>query len=384
MFSLSQKILRFKSKVTHALMLLKDHRVKQHIVVFESDDWGSIRMPSLGVLRHLDAQGVKVPLPQSYDSLDTLASNDDMELLMEVLSSVKDAKGKPAKMTLNCCVANPDFEKIKESSFQEYFYEPFTETLKRYPHHDRAFNLWKEGIAHGVFRPQFHGREHLNPQKWMRWLQKGEPSVMSAFEENCYSVSVIENGKRETCLEAYRIESEEEFVTVRQSIREGLELFEKLFGFHSSSMIAPCYTWDEYVEEEAASNGIRSIQGGYIQRHSDWQRSLGKRVTGHFFGEKNHFGQCYTVRNCSFEPSQIESESTDSCLDDIQRAFKWHLPAVVSCHRLNFIGELKPTNRDNNLREFKRLLKMIKEKYPDVEFMSSDELGKIYLESAIG
>ena len=378
--SLKRQIQILNSKAIHALMLLRNRRIKRHIVVFESDDWGSIRMPSIEAIRRLETRGVKVPLPQSYDSLDTLASNDDLELLMDVLSSAKDVNGKPAKMTLNCCVANPDFERIKKHDYQKYFYELFTETLKRYPNHDRSFALWKEGMAHGVFSPQFHGREHLNPQKWMRWLQENKASVMTAFEENCYAVSVIEEGKSESCLAAYNIESVEECDAVRQSIQEGMEIFEKLFGFRSTSMIAPCYTWDNYIEEEVALNGIICIQGGYIQRHSDWQRSLGKRVTGHFFGEKNHLGQCYTLRNCSFEPSQIDSENADSCFDGIQRAFNWHLPAVVSCHRLNFIGELNKSNRDNNLLEFKRLLKMIVDKYPDVEFMSSDELGIIYLE----
>ena len=53
-------------------------------------------MPSLEVKHRLEAKGVKLALPQSYDSIDTLASNDDLELLMEVLASVKDANGNHA------------------------------------------------------------------------------------------------------------------------------------------------------------------------------------------------------------------------------------------------------------------------------------------------
>ena len=366
------------SKGVHALMLLQDQKIDRHVVVFESDDWGSIRMPSLEVLRRLQAQGARVPLPQSYDSLDTLASNDDLELLMEVLSSVKDGNGRPARITLNCCVANPDFAKIRESGFQKYFYEPFTETLKHYPHHDRSFALWQEGMAHGVFRPQFHGREHLRPQKWLRSLQVGNPQLQVAFDEGCYSVGIPSEAARpEYFLEAYKIEEASEQDFVRQSVREGLDLFERLFGFRSESMIAPCYTWDDYIETEARAGGVRCFQGSYIQKHSPWQRRLGRRVTGHFFGEINRLGQCYLVRNCSFEPSQIATDTADSCLLRIGKAFASHRPAVVSCHRLNFIGELQPANRDRNLREFKRLLKMVCEKFPDAEFISSDELGRL-------
>ena len=162
---------RLYSMSLHGLMLMKERRIGRHVVVFESDDWGSIRMPSLAVKNRLEAKGVKLALPQSYDCVDTMASNDDLELLAETLLSVKGGDGRPAKITLNTCVANPDFEKIKASGYKKYYYEPFTETLKRYPHHDHAFDLWQEGIRKGVFQPQFHGREHLNPQKWLRYLQ---------------------------------------------------------------------------------------------------------------------------------------------------------------------------------------------------------------------
>ncbi len=366
------------SKVVHGLMLLRDKRVSKHVVVFESDDWGSIRLPSLEALSKMQNDGVSLAAERSYDSLDTLASNDDLELLMDVLSSVKDSLGNPAKITLNTCVANPDFGKIKEGGFQEYFYEPFPETLKRYPHHDRAFELWKEGIEHKVFQPQFHGREHLNPLKWLRYLRVGNKEVQSAFDEGCYSMVVYTDGNRDTVLEAFKIDKEEECDFVRQSIREGLTLFKDLFGFQSKSMIAPCYIWDDYIELEAAGMGVSVIQGGYIQSHSSWQRSLGNYITGHYFGEKNKFGQIYLIRNCSFEPSQTISDNAERCIAGIKKAFTNHLPAVVSCHRLNFIGDLKPANRDNNLREFKQLLQMIVDTYPDVVFMSSDDLGMLY------
>lgn len=86
------------------------------------------------------------------------------------------------------------------------------------------------------------------------------------------------------------------------------------------------------------------------------------------------------VRNCEFEPSYHAYMNADYCMKEIQNAFRWGAPAIVSCHRLNFIGELNPANRDNNLREFKKLLKVVTSKYPDVEFLSSDELGKLILD----
>lgn len=363
-----------KSKLVHMMMILKNHHTDKHIVVFESDDWGSIRMPSLQIMNHLQHSGIELCLPESYDCFDTLASNNDLECLIEVLSSFKDEDGSPAKLTMNTCVANPDFQKIKNSDFTTYFYEPFTETLKRYPHHDKAFDLWKLGINENVFKPQFHGREHINYQKWMRYLQNNA-IVQKCFDYEVISLLLKENGRTETFLAAYNITSEEEKVGVSKSIEDGLRLFKSIFGFESNSMIAPCYTWDDYIEDIAAKHGVKYIQGGYIQSHSAYQKSKnGKKFTGHFIGETNKLGQKYLIRNCSFEPSQDKKFNADSCLHQIDIAFRMKMPAIISCHRLNFIGELNPSNRDNNLKEFRYLLKTLLAKYPDIQFRFSDEL----------
>ncbi len=54
--------------------------------------------------------------------------------------------------------------------------------------------------------------------------------------------------------------------------------------------------------------------------------------------------------------------------------FEMELPAIVSCHRLNFIGDLSEGNREDNLKGFLYLLQTIVKKYHDVEFLSSDEV----------
>lgn len=96
-------------------------KTDRHIVVFESDDWGSIRMPSSQARDRLLGKGVKLKAPNTYDRVDTLASDDDLSALMEVLDSVRDKNGNPALMTLNCVVANPDFQKIWDVVSEEEF-----------------------------------------------------------------------------------------------------------------------------------------------------------------------------------------------------------------------------------------------------------------------
>jgi hypothetical protein len=92
-----------------------------------------------------------------YERYDSLASQEDLSMLFEVLTQFRDKYGHHPVITANSVVANPDFDKIRASHFQEYHYELFTDTLKRYGNHSGSFFLWKEGIREGIFIPQFHG-----------------------------------------------------------------------------------------------------------------------------------------------------------------------------------------------------------------------------------
>jgi hypothetical protein len=109
-------------------------------------------------------------------------------------------------------------------------------------------------------------------------------------------------------------------------------------------------------------------------------QGAGKQKTHlHWLGQKNKFNQFYITRNCFFEPSSSKSgNSVDNCIKSIDNAFMNKVPAVVSTHRLNYIGRLSETNRKNNLKKLKELLTQITKKWPDVVFMSSDELVNLY------
>ena len=349
------------------------------IVVIESDDWGSIRMPSLETLNYLQVKGVHMNPDSGYDKYDTLASNGDLEMLFNVLNSVRDKHGNPAKMTFNTVMANPDFNKIKESGYTEYHYELFTETLKDYPNHDRAFSLWQEGIKNKLIKPQFHAREHLNVQLWLKALKKDYPGVRESFSKNVYcNYFDTQIDSRGRFLETYNITKEKEYDFILSSITEGLQLFEDTFRFKSSSMIAPNYIWDDRIELQASNNGVKYMQGGFNQRNTIIERKkTRKHQRFHYMGEINLNDQIYLTRNCLFEPSQHKNLNADYCLKGVEKAFKLNKPAIICSHRLNYIGELDEKNRSNNLKDFSYLLSEIVEKHPNVEFMSSDELGGV-------
>ena len=132
-------------------------RTSRKIVVIESDDWGSTRMPSLDAYRRLEKAGLDLTSGDSYryNRFDTLATSDDLSCLFELLMSVNGGDGKPAVFTAVSLVANPDFVKIRNADFQDYFYEPFTETLARTPGCEKSFELWAEGRRMGYSAPNF-------------------------------------------------------------------------------------------------------------------------------------------------------------------------------------------------------------------------------------
>ncbi len=155
-----------KTTLSHNFINIPGWYTRRKIVVIESDDWGSIRMPSYEVYSRFISEGFDISNSE-YNRLDSLESNDDLNTLYEVLHSCKDSNGNPPVITANCVVGNPDFQKIRQSDFTDYYFEPVTETFKRYPQRDKVETLWKQGNSYGFFHPQFHGREHVNVVRWM-------------------------------------------------------------------------------------------------------------------------------------------------------------------------------------------------------------------------
>lgn len=365
--------MKIQQKVKHNLLNIPGWRTNRHIVVIESDDWGSIRMPSKEVYNSLIKKGVTLG-KYGFEKVDTIASRTDLEKLFEVCDSFRDINGRPLAITANAVVANPDFRRIKEADYSEYFYEPITATMDRYYPDNSPFPLWIEGLNRGVFYPQFHGREHVNVPMWMNSLRKNHPGAREAFDCGVFSFIVDKSiDVRVKNTSAYHYLNEKELEFDKQSIIEGASLFKELFSFESKSFIAPSYKWDEQIEKTLSQVGVKYLQG-MISHFSNGKRSINP------VGRRNKYGQIYLNRNVFFECSQ--NPSYDWIGDALQRidiAFRWKKPVTICAHRLNFVGALNARNRDETLVKFKKLLMMIQKTWPDVEFMTSHELGELIL-----
>ena len=373
---------RLKYLTSRNLINVPGWRTKRKIIVIQSDDWGSIRMPSREVYQKLMDSGIPVN-NCPYNRYDTLESEEDLEKLYGVLTKHKDIHGSFPVITANCVVANPDFDKIREAGFREYHYELYPETLKKYPKHQKTFDLWKEGISEQIIFPQFHGREHVNIKFWLDRLIEGDPVYRKAFDLGLWGLGPNVVAKYNFNIQAaFDCEEKEEIETLKIILVDGLRIFSELFEYSSASFIANNFVWDTGLDEALASNGVSMLQGAKKQYLPAY---CGKhRITvGHRTGEINKAGQLYMVRNCFFEPSLIPGDPVRFCLSDIRNAFAWHKPAIITSHRLNFIGGIVPSNRDNNLEAFDNLLLNITRQWPDAEFMTTVQLGELIRQESL-
>lgn len=367
----------FKNTLSSHLLNIPGWRTNRKIVVIESDDWGSIRMPSLKVYNELLKSGISVD-NCAYNRYDSLENEEDLTSLFEVLLKYRDKNGHHPVITANTVVANPDFERIKASGFQEYFYEPFTDTLKRNSSHANAFDLWKFGMVEKIFYPQFHGREHVNVSLWLKLLQEKNEIFLKAFNLGLWGIGYEVFPVSKIHIQAsYDCFDEKEFIIHQEIIKDGLLQFHKIFGYHSSSFIANNFIWDKSLNSPLAENGVKYIQGMKYQLLPILKGKKRRKIF-HYTGEKNKFEQIYLSRNCGFEPTENPNiDNISKCLNQIQNSFFWKKPAIISTHRLNFIGSIDKNNRNRNIELFEELIRRILLKWPDVEFLTSVELGDV-------
>jgi len=337
-------------------------------------------MPSVEVYNILLNKGI-LPPDDRYSRNDTLADKPDLERLFEVLLSFRDSSGRPAVMTPVTNVANPDFNKIRDSGFAEYYYEPFNETIIKYGRDPETFNTWRKGLDLGIFVPELHGREHISVQLWLKTLRAGEKNLLTAFNHGVPSINVE---RMHPAVKGFRPEFyfDNDFQTdfLIDSISDGINIFRNLFGYIPRSFVPSNNIFHPIFEGAIAKAGVKYL---YVSHFSPVPGKNGRlRIKYYKTGKLTTDGIRYYTRNCAFEPTEVRYQGIDLTIKQIEAAFRWGKPANISTHRVNFIGSLNERNRTNGLRELSCLLQAIVARWPDVEFMSSSDMFKAVYEKS--
>lgn len=358
-------------------------RTRRRLVVFAVDDYGNVRVDSREARNNMDRAGLKIL--NRFDAYDSLENREDLEMLFEVLGSVRDMHGNHAVFSPFAVPCNMDFERMARDDFRNYYPELLFSTYQkmadRYPGDYRgAWELWQEGIAGGVMVPQFHGREHLHVGLLEEMLSRKDREVLVALQNRSYagiSSSVRPGIGVTAAFDFWKLDENARFESI---IEDGINAFEEVFGYRPVHFNSPGGRENRLIHRFLQKNGIKYLDAPLIKKE---HLGAGKyRWEFNYTGKRNELGMIVNVRNVVFEPGEKgRADWVAFAMKQIEAAFRWHRPAVISSHRVNFCGHISKPNRRHGIGALKQLLAAILKRWPDVEFLSSAGMMDLVEES---
>lgn len=366
---------KFKNNIKN----IYGYKTDRKIVVFSVDDYGNVRVDSKEAREAMNKAGLAVHT--HFDAYDTLETRQDLEALYEVLMSVQDKNGRHPVFTPFALPCNINFEAMEENGYIKYEYEKLFDTYEKLEQQQPeaycgTWPLWKEGINKGLMKPQFHGREHLNLKVFEEKLAKKDKEVLTALKNRSFT-SISSTGYDTISFTAafsfWNFVENKKFIKI---ITEGLNAFEKVYGYPSIHFNAPGGDEHPFIHKILKENGIKYIDAPLIKKE---HQGNGKyKTVFNYTGKKNKLKQTFMVRNVVFEPTDDRNlDWVNYTLKQIEAAFRWKRPAIISSHRVNFCGHIDVENREKGLDALQKLLNSIIIRWPEVEFMSVEELGDL-------
>jgi hypothetical protein len=313
------------------------------------------------------------------DRVDALETRADLEALFDVLTAVRDARGLPAVMTAYALCANPDFARIRAE--RRYAFEPLPETFARctaeHPGaYEGAWELWREGVERGIFQPQFHGREHINVALIEAKLAMADADLEANLGvDSMAGLHGLPDMPGVGFTHAFGGDDPKQLAGQRHILKDGLERFEQVFAFRSLTFTPPAQRLNPGLLGALRPAGLLTLDRPFVERRDRGFRQIIPRLNFPTRPRATRLGTI--VRTVSFEPGQrLYADPVGHALAQIELAFRSGKPAVVSSHRANFSGHIEPNNRREGLRALKDLLERIVALWPDVRFISADQLAR--------
>lgn len=358
-------------------------RTKRRLIVFCVDDYGNVRLNSKLSKQSLLKSGLN--LKSRFDSFDAMETTEDLEVLFETLSSVKDSNNRPAVFTAFSMPSNLDFESIIQNNYEKCSYELLPETFKKLESlqpdaYKGIWSVWKNGIKANLIYPQFHGKEHFNHKVISELLSRKSPELISNIQNR--SLAGINNHMYNTIswTAAFDFWDVDENKQLAIEIEQGIADFKTVFGISPVSFTPPATVVHNSLLPVLERKGIKVIDAKTIGKNHRGFGSYGYNYN--FTGKKTGENMRLVVRNVMFEPTlKSNLNCVQAAIDQIEAAFRWGKPAVISSHRVNFAGLIDIHNRTTGIETLRLLLKTIVRRWPDAEFISTAELSKIMEEN---
>lgn len=367
-----------KHTLSRALSNLPGWRTKRKILVIESDDWGSIRIPSKTAYDQLVAAGIPMH-ENAFTSYDCLEDDADLEYLIQTLSKIKDQEGNHPVITAMSLSENPDFEAIKASGFKEYHSETLKVTRAHYGGRTQVARLIQEARQAGVYEPQFHGKEHLNIKAWMRCLQNPEayPNTAFAFKHGISGLHPwMAKEDRIDFQAAFHIANKAELPFLRQVLKQGIEGFEQEYQMAPTYFVPPNGPYHNELDDDLKALGIKYLCAPKNRQQPEGDGQYSRHF--HYLGQQLNNGITMLTRNVVFEPAIVPNQEQliENTLADMASAYFFRKPVIISSHRVNYVGGVDPANREKGFATLAELLRRALQRWPDITFMSSSQLGQ--------
>jgi hypothetical protein len=306
------------------------HRLKA--VVLESDDWGLCAwVPDDRAHRALSA----LPAFRSEAGLrygrSTLESAADVTALADLLLNLRGGDGFPPVWQANTIVANPDYDAMVPPLFE--FGELPLLVQPHVPSRWERPGLWdafRRAEADGVWWAELHGLHHLPETVWLTALRRGQDDARRAHEQQSPIGLAVES--------AGEFDGSEPRELRAKNLRRAIESFRVLFGRAPTSFCPPDYRFDGWLEDEAASLGLTTLQGK-AEQAGHALPPLRRRWMGLRFPSVEN-GRFQLPPRIAFEPCGIASppgrRGLEAALRGVHEAWGRGHPAIVSSHRMNY------------------------------------------------
>lgn len=339
-------------------------------VVFESDDWGACE-----TLRdHEDAVALEPVLKRMgrpTRSQGTLESPADLERLYATLEAVRGCDNQQAVFTAFMPMGNPDYAAIAASGFQGYYDIGLDEGVPPGWERGDLTGKWREGVARGVFSPEFHaGLHHISPILWLELLRDKGPDSHNArtlFAHGIYT-------QAQHLPEYHGMNAGMQHEWVGRAVAR----FKNLFGYVPRAGVSSDTL--SMTEVVWAVNGLKifclkncRLHDGSVVTYDTkpWNSQDPDCPMGAY--NRRH-DLVYLSRN--FHLDNVKRESLSELTQAASASWQRNEPVVVNTHRINYVG-LDPQRCDEGYETLTALLNWLAAQ-ERVRFLTTAELGQLY------
>ncbi len=315
--------------------------LRSPVLIIESDDWGA------GPLEQASA----------------------LKAIANLLSRYQDNQGRHPGMTLGLIFGIPDSEKIKASDFNTY--HRLSLDNKDFAPIRNAIN---QGVEKNVFSLQLHGMEHFWPPSLLAAVNH-QPELRALLEnERWLMTEQLPSHLQSRWVDASELPSRSlSNEVIVSAVLEEVEAFQAIFECQPTVVVPPTFVWNNSVEQAWYQSGLkRIVTPGFrcIGRNKQGGTISDPSVLSN--GQHHSSGLQTIVRDAYFEPSL--GHSAESALEHLKARSRLAKPTLLETHRFNFIQS--QAEMDNALEALEQLLIQSLREYPNLMFISTDQLGQ--------